>query len=1578
VLDGFMAVSGAITITTQPVRIGGGAPAGQNVWHFQGFIDEPSLYNRALSSNEIAAIYATGSAGMCPPHAIVGLSATNGGVGSEVVITGANFSTVASNNIVYFGTVRASVISATATQLVVTVPPGASYAPISVTVNGLTTASRLPFSVTFASRGVIDTSLFAPPVVFGPVTVMGLGQLIERSVVGDMDGDGRNDVVLSCRTGPTGPFGLQVFLNQSSPGTFNSGSLGSGILIDSGSGRLGGLYVADVDGDGRLDLVARRDIAESNPQCDVYRNVSVPGSLAFAEKITVAPTNGLFFAVVGAGDLEGDGRPDLLGLSSNLTYFVLRNIGAPGNIAFEPPVEIISPCCALEDDPRLTDLDGDGKLEIVLAEKNARQVAIFQNIGPPGTLNTGSFAAPVRLPLIGGENRLQIADIDRDGRPDIVVTSGCTNFVTVFRNLSAPRSLTTNSFATGVKVSVGGAPLFLAIADFDGDGRPDIATGNCATNDPMCGASCHSNTLSVLRNLSEPGVVQAGSFAPPVSFAAGNAYPIPHAIDMDNNGVPDLVVGTFTGYFSVWRNTIAELCVLAPSGLVAWWKGEGNANDVVGTNHGTLLNGAGFGPGKAGQAFSFDGTDDYVYWPTAPALDLPGSFSLSLWGNANSLTGNSAQRYLFADFGNDGNVSQGSLGISNGRFGWLQSTTDAAVQRFSASSLLQTGVWYHVAVVRDDAAKQVRLYVNGVEEGQTNYSGRMVVPLQGRRVLGASGPEFDDYFAGRLDELAIFNRALTAEEIAAIYAAGASGFCPKAVILVNGHLYPSNNITVVDTAVEVVVQSSFSGGTMLYSLDGSPPNTGPFYTGPIILTESAIVRAIAFSSDFTQSVEADPVTITVLSPPVITAQPMGRTAILGENVQFDVVARGTPPLSYQWWRNGNPIPGATAASLLLGNVNLSDSGNYLAVVSNAFGVAISAEAMLTVLVPAGIVAHPAGTNVAPGGEAIFCVMAEGTEPVRFQWRKNGVRIPGATNACFTITNVQVADGGIYNVVAANVAGVATSGDARLVVNVPPRPPGNDLAERVGISNAIGSVSGTNFFATSEMSEPNHAGKVGGSSVWYKWRAPFAGVATFGTRGSTFDTLLAIYRGTDFNALTNVASDEDSGGFGTSELRYNTEEGVEYAIAIDGFAGAQGDFVLSWSLVMVTEPLPVITVQPQSRTVAQGSDVSFSVTAEGNSLSYQWILNGITITNATNTIYTVTNAQPDDVGAYVVRVSNTSTQRVESQPAFLEIGPPEGGASKDKFEDLFSAGNQPPGFTGGKRMLASTPGSASSGFLSVSMGTIASQTFNNIGATTQAGEPQPCTVGGSSKWFGLRPTADGTMEIDTLGSSFDTLLAVFTGTNSIETLRRVDCDDNGAPDLTSSLVRFPARRGTNYSILVDGVNGAEGIIQLNWRLGTLPTFTTPTQTVQSLRQGDSLLLEANAGSATADLSYRWYLNTQLVAGADSPQLVLTNLQPSQAGAYRVVAQNFAGSITGIVASVTVAEPIQVTATLVLTNGVRMLRLTGGAGRSNVIEASSNLSTWVPVHTNISEYGPLQFLEPASTNLSQRFYRVLPWR
>ena len=88
---------------------------------------------------------------------------------------------------------------------------------------------------------------------------------------------------------------------------------------------------------------------------------------------------------------------------------------------------------------------------------------------------------------------------------------------------------------------------------------------------------------------------------------------------------------------------------------------------------------------------------------------------------------------------------------------------------------------------------------------------------------------------------------------------------------------------------------------------------------------------------------------------------------------------------------------------------------------------------------------------------------------------------------------------------------------------------DNFADRVTLAGANGAVAGSSLFATKEPGEPNHGGKPGGRSVWFTWQAPNDGIASFRTNGSSFDTLLGVYTGTNVSELTTIAGDDDGGG-----------------------------------------------------------------------------------------------------------------------------------------------------------------------------------------------------------------------------------------------------------------------------------------------------------------------------------------------------------------------------------------------------------------------------------------------------------------
>ena len=207
-----------------------------------------------------------------------------------------------------------------------------------------------------------------------------------------------------------------------------------------------------------------------------------------------------------------------------------------------------------------------------------------------------------------------------------------------------------------------------------------------------------------------------------------------------------------------------------PPGLVGWWRGEGNALDAVGVNHGTANNGASYVEGKAGQAFAFDGVNDYINIPDAAAL-RPTSITLEAWASFNSLSGPIIAR------------ARGS-GIQNTYVLYLESSvlkgfiTDAAASGVVVSYPFTPvfGQWYHVGFSFDNVSKQQSLYIDGVRVA-TSQSNRTIGYDNHPVLLGGDidngVPAFP--FSGKIDEAAIYNRALTTVEMAAIYAAGIGG-----------------------------------------------------------------------------------------------------------------------------------------------------------------------------------------------------------------------------------------------------------------------------------------------------------------------------------------------------------------------------------------------------------------------------------------------------------------------------------------------------------------------------------------------------------------------------------------------------------------------------------------------------------------------------------------------------------------------------------------------------------------------------------------------------------------------------------
>jgi hypothetical protein len=173
-------------------------------------------------------------------------------------------------------------------------------------------------------------------------------------------------------------------------------------------------------------------------------------------------------------------------------------------------------------------------------------VALFRNISSPGSFTTNSFAPQVNLPGVSYTINLQIADMDGDGKPDLTAVSYLAQTFSVFRNISTVGSLTTNSFAPRIDYPLGGRGHTAAIADLDGDGKPDLAI-----------VTELNSLFSVFRNTSTPGSFTNSSLAGRVDFPTGYNPSGVSVGDLDGDGRPDVVFGNvYDNTISIYQNTV--------------------------------------------------------------------------------------------------------------------------------------------------------------------------------------------------------------------------------------------------------------------------------------------------------------------------------------------------------------------------------------------------------------------------------------------------------------------------------------------------------------------------------------------------------------------------------------------------------------------------------------------------------------------------------------------------------------------------------------------------------------------------------------------------------------------------------------------------------------------------------------------------------------------------------------------------------------------------------------------------------------------------------------------------------------
>lgn len=487
-----------------------------------------------------------------PVPTVTSVSATiNALPGSTISITGSVFNATPANNIVYFGAVKAIPTSGSTTTLNVTVPFGATYGQLTVydTITKYAGHSSVPFLPSFdASFFITDSISFQPRFDY----ITGSNPVI--AAIGDLDGDGLPDMVALNKTGTS----LKILQNQ---GTGVAGFTQSSAMALQGSGPLN-VKIGDIDGDGRNDIVVAGGSGSGTVQ--IFRNLSnfssatTPRTLLFDTRKDISITAQTPSAgVLAIGDLDGDGRLDIAvaaysNIASTGNMVVLKNNNSPGavtsfsmtsyNAGFVYNPTSSSICIGDFNNDRLPDIAVTNQVEA----SYPGSISVFKNTSTP---NAMSFATAVNVPTGAYLIDIQAVDVDGDNLQDLIVTEAIDNSISLYKNTYASPATGLSFGSQQIISNTLSTPAGFSVGDLDADGKPDLAVVNFV---PSGSVSIFKNTSSV----GTPSFVNSNNIT---------AAPYPTGIniaDIDKDGYPDLITGntsfdvSYVGTtVSVYRNT---------------------------------------------------------------------------------------------------------------------------------------------------------------------------------------------------------------------------------------------------------------------------------------------------------------------------------------------------------------------------------------------------------------------------------------------------------------------------------------------------------------------------------------------------------------------------------------------------------------------------------------------------------------------------------------------------------------------------------------------------------------------------------------------------------------------------------------------------------------------------------------------------------------------------------------------------------------------------------------------------------------------------------------------------------------
>ncbi|MBL9169979.1 MAG: immunoglobulin domain-containing protein [Verrucomicrobiales bacterium] len=475
-------------------------------------------------------------------------------------------------------------------------------------------------------------------------------------------------------------------------------------------------------------------------------------------------------------------------------------------------------------------------------------------------------------------------------------------------------------------------------------------------------------------------------------------------------------------------------------------------------------------------------------------------------------------------------------------------------------------------------------------------------------------------------------------------------------------LQPASKTVVAGTSTTLTVGATGEGALKYqWRFDGRnlPGANGTSLTlNPLVMEDAGSYSAVVIGA--AGSVASDPAILTVLQPATIITHPETRNVRPGTNVTFSVKATGSGNLSYQWFRDGQLIPGATDRFLSLQNVQLADVANYTVQVTDSIGSSLSNPARLNVLVRPSFVYQPSSQVALVGDTVQFEVEMAGLEPFSYRWRKANAagtsfsNITGATNRTYRLTNVQLTNAGLYSITVTNMATTSTGTNSlsvRLIVM-------ND-ADKDGVGDEWEALYG---FSSSNATDANRDDDGDGRTNREEFIAgtdpknPSSVLRIDSIQTTTNRTSLSLVSRKDRGYTVQFREALNRGSWQTA-LHVPGRTNNDAAVTV--FDPLPGSAVRFYRLIAPQEVVsvgsgPKIVSSPVTQTVDEGDPVVFEVLAVGEGqVTYQWFKNGEPIANENASTLSIVSAKPADQAIYTVRVQDADATDT-TEPAQLVV------------------------------------------------------------------------------------------------------------------------------------------------------------------------------------------------------------------------------------------------------------------------------------------------------------------------------------